>query len=259
MKKISTLFFSLIFIFACGKKESEQTNQQEKKDSTANSKITKPESGNSKTDKTNAGTLNSDSLGLPKGTSIMVHTFDVKEVSKLPDNVKYEGKIVAGCKWEDKNGANVILVTEMPEKTTTKSGDEFKSKTLYGYHFIIGNENKQLWKIQDFVNDCQLDMNLSYIAKSLSLTDLDNNGIAETTFLYQMSCKGDVSPDDMKLMMHEGDKKYALRGSMKLKMEGETYGGEMTVDASFKSAPKEFLEYAKKQWNRFNKVELKSN
>jgi len=66
-----------------------------------------------------------------------------------------------------------------------------------------------------------------------------------------MSCKGDVSEDDMKLMMHEGETKYAIRGSMKLKMGGETYGGKMNVDASFDKAPKEFLDYAKEQWNKF--------
>jgi hypothetical protein len=85
---------------------------------------------------------------------------------------------------------------------------------------------------------------------------MDNNGIAENTFLYKMSCKGDVSPDDMKLIMHEGASKYAVRGSMILEMDGQKYGGEMKPDASFDKAPQEFLPYAIDQWNKFKTEKL---
>ena len=88
--------------------------------------------------------------------------------------------------------------------------------------------------------------------KSISITDLDKNGIAESIFIYRMSCKGDVSADDMKLLMHEGETKYALRGTMNLFVNGEnTQKGEMKVDDSFDKAPKVFLDYAKIQWTKY--------
>ena len=109
-----------------------------------------------------------------------------------------------------------------------------------------------MWKINDFVKDCPVDLTLEYIDRSLVITDLDKNGIGESSFLYKMSCKGDVSSDDMKLIMHEDKNKYAIRGSMDLKMNGqELEKGSMKTDPSFDKAPPEFLEYARKQWNIF--------
>lgn len=126
------------------------------------------------------------------------------------------------------------------------------SKELYGYHFIMdGSDGEELWKIQDFVKDCEFDLTLSYIPESLTVTDLDNNGIAESTFMYNLSCKSDVSPDDLKLMMHEGKNKYALRGYTLL----TGIGGDYKVDKAFDDAPESFLDYAKKQWEKFKSFE----
>ena len=172
------------------------------------------------------------------------------EVTKAPDGVKYDGKIVAGAKWEDKTGENILLITETSEKT--QSGDS-RMKELFGYHYIInGGDAKLLWKINDFIKDCPLDITLSYLPKSISITDLDKNGIAESSFLYKMSCKGDVSPDDLKLIMHEAETKFAIRGIMKLIINRETIEkGETNIDPVFDKAPKEFLDYAKSQWNKY--------
>jgi hypothetical protein len=148
-------------------------------------------------------------------------------------------------------GENIVLITETSEKT--QSGNN-RMKELFGYHYIIsGGEAKLLWRINDFVKDCPVDITLSYLPKSISITDLDKNGIAESSFLYKTSCKGDVSADDLKLIMHEGETKYAIRGVMKLIVGGETYEkGIMNVDPSFDKAPKEFLDYAKSRWNKFH-------
>lgn len=237
MKILLALFVSLALFSGCGKNnkisESEKKTEDKK---TENTEQTKQPEGTNNTDPQNAGDNGSDFTGL---------TYDVK----LPSGIKYDGKVVASAKWTDKNGENYIIVTEGEEKS--QNNDE-RMKEMFGYQFTVkGDDVKQLWKINDFIKDCPVDITLEYMPKSLSVTDLDKNGIAETTFLYRMSCKGDVSEDDMKLMMHEGDTKLAIRGSMKLKMAGETYGGKMSVDKSFDDAPKEFLNYAKEQWNKF--------
>lgn len=239
MKFLSALLFSaLIFavIFtSCGKKEDVKSTDSTKKDSTSQTKQ----------DPNNKLSTSSDSS--QKNTSA-----DIKNVSyepgKLPASVKYDGKIVGGARWEDKNGVNVVIITETEEKTT---GDN-RSKELFGYQFILDGENaKQVWKINDFIKDCPVDIMLSLIPKSLTVTDINRNGIGESTFLYRMSCKGDVSPDDMKLIMHEGEAKYPIRGSMIQIMEGKKYGGEMKVDAAFDKAPSGFFAYAQEQWKKF--------
>ncbi len=176
------------------------------------------------------------------------------EPGKLPASVKYSGKVVAGAKWDDKNGNNLLIITETEE---VKQKEDFRMKELFAYQFIVnGEETKLLWRLNDLIKDCPLDITLSFIPKSLTITDLDNNGIAENTLIYKMSCKGDVSPDDMKLIMHEAETKYAIRGMMLLETPEGKFGNDMKVDPSFDSAPKEFLPYAKEEWEKFKTEKL---
>ncbi|MEO8664834.1 MAG: hypothetical protein ABI462_05000 [Ignavibacteria bacterium] len=178
---------------------------------------------------------------------------DVKNVEygirEIPSVISYTGSPVAMVTWEDNSGKNLLFVTVTEE---ISKGDT-RSKELFGYHIITdGSGNRQLWKIYDFVKDCEVDLTLAYIDGSLSITDLDNNGTGESSLMYRMSCKGDVSSDGLKLIMHEGEKKYALRGSMDLVMNGKDFQkGSMKVDPSFNSAPDEFLEFAKEQWDKY--------
>jgi len=182
---------------------------------------------------------------------------DIKyNVNEFKSVLKYSGKIDFGVQWKDKNGLNVVILTTSEiKRSKSKTGIEeySESKNLYGYQFIKSNDKfEELWKVQDFVNDCDADLELKFIENSLSVTDINNNGIGETTFLYTLGCRSDVSPVGLKLLMHEGKDKYALRGETLIKLQNvEPYGGKMDVDKSFNQAPEGFLSYAKKQWNKF--------
>lgn len=231
MKLLLVILFSAAILTSCGKKDDVKNTDTQKKDSTTKTKT-------ETTPKTDTVTKN--------------NTAGIKNISyepgKLPASVKYDGKIVAGARWEDKNGQNVLIVCETEEKTT---GDN-RSKELFAYQYILDGENaKMLWKVNDFIKDCPVDVMLSLIPKSISITDINKDGIAENTFLYRMSCKGDVSPDDMKLIMHEGENKYAIRGQMIQIMGGEKYGGEMKPDPAFDKGPAGFFAYAREEWKKF--------
>jgi hypothetical protein len=237
MKSLTIFIITIILITGCNKGGRTTKNIEAKKDEVTQTQLNtneNPATTTKKTDSTN---------------KISVENL-IYDTDELPDDVRYSGKIIAGARWNDKNGVNILLITETPEKG--QSGDN-RMKELFGYHYVTGGgETKLLWKINDFVKDCPVDLTLKYIDGSLLVTDLDINGIAETSFLYRMSCKGDVSPDDMKLLMHEGKTKYAIRGQMKLTIKGEgTYGGEMKIDPSFDKAPDEFLDFAKERWNKY--------
>lgn len=177
---------------------------------------------------------------------------DVTYSVKIPSGLDIQGKNVReGVKWRDRNGSNFVIITETDE--IARDGDN-RDKYIYGYQFKDdGNGWQLLWKIQDYVTECPVDIKVSYIRNSLKVTDLDNDGVGETTFLYLLSCRGDVSPEGLKLIMHEGDKKFAIRGETKIKIKstGEQYGGKMTVDKSFDDAPKSFLDYAIEQWRKY--------
>lgn len=179
---------------------------------------------------------------------------DVKyNLKNIPKSAGYSGKIVASASWNDRNGFNILLVTETKEKDNSNSNDidARLSKELYGYQYIAGNESSvQVWKIQDYVKDCNAALELFYVKGSLSVTDINNDGVGESTFMYVVDCLGDVSPMGLKLMMHEGKDKYAIRGNTVVGSQG----GDMKIDSSFDSAPSGFLDYAKTQWKKYRKV-----
>lgn len=234
MRYITTLLIASFIFFSCGKKDEVKNTETQKKDTTSQTK----------TDiKSNSADTTKPGESLSEGIKNLVY-----ETGKIPAAVKYDGKIVSGAKWEDKNGQNLLIVCE----TEIKSKGDERSKELFAYQYILsGDDAKMLWKVNDFEKDCPLDLSLSLIPGSVTVTDINKDGIAENTFLYRMGCKGDVSPDGMKLIMHEGENKYAIRGQMLLIMSGEKFGGNMTPDPSFNKAPSGFFAYAREQWKKF--------
>jgi len=155
---------------------------------------------------------------------------------------------------------NIVILTLTNEHKSGKrgyDGEYARSSELYGYQYVQKSGGwSQLWKINYFINDCEVDVTLEFIGGSLTVTDLNKDGIGESTFLYKMACRGDVSPCDMKLIMHEGETKYAIRGTMKIFVDNRWYGGDYKVDKSFNEAPSGFIEYAKEQWNKYKTEKL---
>lgn len=234
--------FSALLLFSCSKKETTSNNNQNQTQQTQNNS-----SNQSSTNQSASGTQTG------SNNNITMLEFDKKNI---PASVKYKGNIVAGSRWKDKDGENLLIVTETDPQSGMKDDEEVSNKEIFAYCYLIENGNAALlWNINDFVKDCAFDLTAELIPNSITVTDLNNNGIAENTFLYKLSCKSDVSPDDFKLMMHEGNTKYAIRGTTQVSYEVDGkpvyYGGEGTPDASFNSAPQGFLQYAKAQWEKF--------
>lgn len=114
---------------------------------------------------------------------------------------------------------------------------------------VSGGERKVLRIVNDSSENCDVHLRASFRDAALSLTDLDADGIGEITFAYSLSCASDVSPSILKLLMLENGDKYILRGTTRVQ-DSPTHrtGGEYREDASFKNAPKSFLDHAKSQW-----------
>lgn len=238
--KISITLFVLIFIISTGCSKTDKNSQ--------NSELKSDQKTEQKTDQTksvpDAGDKNK--IDTTKTPSIEGLTYDIGSDAR---DLKYDGKISAGAKWKDKNGTNILILTVTEIKT---KGDK-RSAEIFAYNYIVdGGSNKLLWKMYDFIKDCEFDVTLNFIENSLTITDEDNNGIGESTIHYKMGCRSDVSPVDMKLIMHEGETKYAIRGNTRVEIKGQDpIGGEMNIDKSFESAPKELLRYAKVQWDKY--------
>lgn len=183
----------------------------------------------------------------PSDTPIFsVLTFD-KNDPFFKDSIK--GVVTDGIHWKDMEGENVVLFSSVPVQI---SKDGVQSGYLYAYCFIKTADNwKRKWLVQDKIEDCQVDATCEFLPGSFTITDLDKNNRGEVTFLYKLSCKGDVSPDDKKLIMYEGTDKYVIRGTTILEYNNTKDGGDKRIDASFLKAAKPLLDYANLQWDKF--------
>lgn len=256
MKNILIFILAFFLLSGCTKKEEKKT-EPEKTDSTEQVQKKTPDSASFE----GAGLNNPDAVD-----SLSELKYGIKEI---PKPLKYTGKIAASASWKDKNGLNVLLITETKDKKVREEKMDGKyleqesaySKEFFGYQFLVkGDTAELLWKIQDIVKECDADLTLDYIANSLSVTDINKNGIGESTFLYTLGCRSDVSPLGYKLLMHEGKDKYAIRGTRLIVVQGaKPYGGEIKVDPSFDNAPAGFLDYAKKQWKKFEKEKFNTS
>ena len=180
-------------------------------------------------------------------------------IDKIPAEIKYEGKVKNAVHWTDKLGENIVITTETGIYQSSKFKHEMEGgdAELFAYHFIKSNGDfKQTWKVYDFISDCPVDIVASFIDKTFNITDLNHNGIAEVWLMYETVCHGDVSPMDMKIIMYEGQQKFAMRGKNKIMYGSDENGqkmydgGKYQIDNAFSNGPTVFLEFAKKLWNK---------
>lgn len=188
--------------------------------------------------------------------------FDVRILKELDvSNLEIKGTPVFAAKWNDKRGENLIVLTQtgkFPSKSSDCVFDDHCfSSELFAYHYRLSKAAPVLVrKIHDYVRDCSLDLFVGFLKSAVSITDLDNDKIAEVAFSYRLSCRGDVSPSRMKLILLEDGLKFATRGRMtfsgldnlteeQIKSAG---WGKFTLDRAFERAPRVFKDFAVKRW-----------
>src|SRR5215813_6519993 len=182
---------------------------------------------------------------------ISIMSFDARS---LPGEIRYQGKIVKGARWIDSNGENFLLLTQtgkIPSKEKSKvEGEGSFDAEVYAYDFVKKDDKVSLlWKITDFERNCSFDLYAGFVKDALFITDLNSNGVAESLFIYKLSCRSDVSPAVLKLIMREGVTKYAIRGTTKL--AGDSGGGAMNIDPAFKQAKPVLMNFAVEKWNKY--------
>jgi hypothetical protein len=178
-------------------------------------------------------------------------------VENLAKEIKYEGKLKEITKVKDLDGEHIIILTETGEIPSRDTID-FEDATdfrIFAYDYLLDkadNKFKRNWIVQDNISDCTFDLMMGFIKNTFKVTDLNHNGIAEIWLMYSMTCTSDVSPSEMKIIMHEGKQKYALRGNSIVNTGTEKIGGDYKLDENFKNAPTEFKDYVLKMWQENN-------
>lgn len=203
--------------------------------------------------------------------------FDPAAVSEIraPQGIAVKGDLLFAKAWTDKNGENVLIVSKVgpldeAEEDVIDEGDQYAE--LYGEQYIKTEDRYELlWDIYDFERNCPFDLSLDIFPNSTTITDLDEDGVTETTLAYKLGCRSDVSPIEMKVLLLENDVKLGLRGTMSLTdlEEGFQYDysqtdttgmsdidkfyskiGTYNNEDDFAGQPEVFLEHARSLWIR---------
>jgi hypothetical protein len=205
---------------------------------------------------------------------------DKATADDIPTDFKYKGKFIEGWKWNDNMGKNLFFTSRIePYDEKDSYGDETQSAHLYAYQLVKKEDGsfETAWQMEDGMKYCSFDITTAFIPGSVTVTDLDRNGYAETKVQYELACRSDVSPSYMFLVMHENRSRWNLQGhrwiasspDMKFdvttenaNMEKRSKSGDELQDLmmsygryesekKFMGAPAPFLDFAKKEWVKF--------
>ena len=166
-----------------------------------------------------------------------------------------QGKLWKKKNYTDSRGKNLVILTHTGLYTSKPTADPnfiCSNGDLYAYGYTNDSAVPPtlLWRMHDYVHECETSARVEFSKDSPIITDLDGNGISEVWITYYIGCHGDVSPDGMKILMYEGQKKYALRGETFVHVDGMNLGGKYKADSAFASAPAAFRQFAHKLWQK---------
>jgi len=158
----------------------------------------------------------------------------VKDIlnDKIP--VSYKGKPIDAYEYKDGAGLHIYLVTK------TKQDRPVQKVTITGACYTQTNGTfVKDWSITDFA------FNILLYNINTKIVDIDNDGIYETVFVYQLN--PDAAPGaDWKMMMHYKNQKYVVRAHV----AGFTMNnGSLERDKGFDTLPAAIKNYAIDYWN----------
>src|SRR5690348_5659491 len=109
---------------------------------------------------------------------------------------KNKGKMLNQLQWKDKAGQN-ILVTYYIEPYDDKEKNEFdedgKTAKISAMLLLRDNSGYSVeWDDTEVEKSCPFDITCEFVKDAITVTDLDNDGLAEITLVIRRACRSDV-------------------------------------------------------------------
>ncbi|MCE3225777.1 MAG: hypothetical protein K0S32_328 [Bacteroidetes bacterium] len=227
--------------------------------------------------------------------SLVVNDVLKKSVTNLnynftPDKQKtpWQGTLTASVSWEDANGSNIIIFSEIAEyrydwqtlkPSMLKHAEKYLKEEdqvaklsdlglaeVFAYHYIF-NRTEKKWRLYWTLNDFDFsatDIVMTYNKNSLLISDIDSNGVGESLFTYRRSAgTGTMDHFDMvKMILHADSVKYKIAGP-------SGYGWEMMkryekipktiFDPKLKSLPLNFQTFFTRKWKVYDSLKCISD
>ncbi|HEY3360042.1 MAG TPA: hypothetical protein VGQ83_42720 [Polyangia bacterium] len=156
----------------------------------------------------------------------------------LPAGVTFPGQLVAGARWRDARGDNVLVLSR---KSVDDTPGHPTSVWLWARHFTGA---RLVREVADRSEGCPEDNITRFREGALAITDLDHDGLGEATFAYTVGCVSDVSPVPLKLVLLEDGAKWILRGRTRVLGSG----GEHTAEPPRAQWPPVLYHHAASRW-----------
>ncbi|WP_379861394.1 M949_RS01915 family surface polysaccharide biosynthesis protein [Mariniflexile ostreae] len=159
-------------------------------------------------------------------------------------NVKNDS-LIFHEKWNDKSGENIFKIEKYVNYEAGEGENIFKLSVSLQNSF-------GLTSIKDSILDCPVETDLNFIAKSFELSDIDDDGFKEISFVYNKYCRGDISGDDLLLLCIDKNTTYFVKGyrTNKAFLKDDSYDsfGEMQET----NMPKRFEGKMSKKWLKYS-------
>jgi hypothetical protein len=148
---------------------------------------------------------------------------------------RLKGDVILATSVQDKAGQHLLVLSKQSGPSTVEEDLSRQDRTdlRAAWYLKTGSSWTQEWVMTDFVDCPGLDHSAAFYTQYVAFTDLDGDGLAEVTVPYRMFCGGGVDSSSIKVILRDGQEKFAIRGQTRVVLEGqEPFGGEKNEDPS---------------------------
>lgn len=142
--------------------------------------------------------------------------------------------------WVDGSGKHSLVVEK--EITKDQTGEHLSVKQL--------TKDNVDWILNDYVNDCDLDIKLDIVTDSVEVNKTFYDGVGTVLFAYKIGCVGGLDPVTVKYFAYKNGVKNSLRGEEHIIIGDDGYGGEILPKPYFNlKSDKPLLDYMLSKWS----------
>lgn len=103
-------------------------------------------------------------------------------------------------RWKDNSGEHLLVIRK--EINQNNIGEHLSVKQV--------TKGKDDWILNDYVNDCEVDINLNVIKESIETNSSLTDGEGSVLFAYKIGCIGGIDPVTVKYFAYKNGVKYSL-------------------------------------------------
>lgn len=203
-----------------------------------------------------SGKANNDAKGNSSASEAIKLTPENVAESAIEGLSEIEGEFSSACKFRDKNGENLLVFTKEESFERDRSISEIEAGILHAtlrfYQYTGEKDNYKLLRtVQEKAAPCSTPpsaLDAKFIEDALLVSDLNENGIAEVTFMYSFFCGSNIYPNPHRLVVLENGREAKISGTKYLR-ECEC-GGKMMLNDAFEQLDEKIKAQAMQLWEK---------